>query len=84
MSHLLYRSMLANELIAQFSSGKTSGPSSHIPSTRKKSKNIILQGCTSRLQNVGDHLPVSGEYNGCRLCSTKKNIKRSKIHCNSM
>lgn len=86
MSHLLYRSMLANELIAQFSSRKISGPSSHIPSTKKKAKisgdgRIILQGCTSRLQNVGDHMPVSGGYNRCRLCSTKKNVKRSKIHC---
>lgn len=86
MSHLLYRSTLANELIGTFSNRKTTGPLKHIPSTKKKAKisgdgRCIISGNTSRLQNVGIHLPVSGNYNRCRLCSTKKEVKRSKIHC---
>lgn len=60
MSHLLYRSTLANELISNFSSRKNPGPLSHIPSTKKKSKisgdgRAIISGHESRLQNVGDH-----------------------------
>lgn len=85
LSHLMFRSLLADELIGQFSNRKNVGPIS-IPSTKKKPKDIgegrlILPGNNSRLQNVGKHIPIPGNYNRCRLCSTKKNVKRSKIHC---
>lgn len=87
LNQLLYRSTLANELIGQFSSRKTVVSNKNIPSTKRKPKEtgdgrIILPGNNSRLQNVGKHLPIAGKYNRCRLCSTKKDVKRSKIHCN--
>lgn len=87
LTHLMFRSILANELIGQFSSRKTYGPNKSIPSTKRKPNDvgegrIIMSGNNSRLQNVGNHLPIAGNYNRCRLCSTKKNVKRSKIHCN--
>lgn len=87
LSHLMFRSLLANELIGQFSSRKTVGPNKSTPSTKRKPKDIgdgrvILPGNNSRLQNVGCHMPIAGNYNRCRLCSTKKDVKRSKIHCN--
>lgn len=85
-THLMYRSLLADELIGQFWSRKTVGPKKVIPSTKRKPiyvgrGSIVLPGNNSRLQNVGNHMPITGKYNRCRLCSTKKDVKRSKIHC---
>lgn len=86
-TQLLFRSMLADELIGQFSSRKTVRPNKNIPSTKRKPKNtgdgrIILSGNNSRIQKVGIHMTIVGKYNRCRLCSKKKkNVKRSKIHC---
>lgn len=86
LNQLLFRSTLANELIGEFCSRKTVAPNKNIPSTKRKPNKtgdgrIILPGNNSRLQNVGNHLPIVGKYNRCRLCSTKKNVKRSKITC---
>ncbi|CAI6375669.1 unnamed protein product [Macrosiphum euphorbiae] len=86
LTHLMYRSLLADELIGQFCNRKAFLPKKVIPSTKRKPTDvgrgrIILAGNKSRLQNVGNHMPIAGKYNRCRLCSTKKNVKRSKIHC---
>jgi len=70
---------LANELIGEFCSRKTVAPNKNIPSTKRKPKEtgdgrVILPGNNSRLQNVGNHLPIVGKYNRCRLCSTNKKM----------
>lgn len=63
LNQLLFRSTLANQLIGQFSSRKTVVPNQNIPSTKRKPNDTgdgcdILPGNKSKLQNVGNHLPI--------------------------
>lgn len=83
MSHLQFRSILANELIGDFSCRKPRGA----PTTTSKNKMRKIGGRSistnniTRKTNVGVHLPIKGKYRRCARCSTKKNVKRSKITC---
>lgn len=85
MTHLQFRSQLANELMNTYSSRKRPGA----PVICGKNKLKKLGGRTisvenvQRKANVGDHLPTKAKPRRCAYCSTKETVKRSKIVCRS-
>lgn len=84
MSHLKFRSCLANELIVNFSSKKKTGYAPGRGNARKRNHpdgQKTIQNSV-RLSNVGDHLPtLSKTYRRCGNCSTKAKEKRSNVIC---
>lgn len=76
---LSFRIRLARQLIAGFSSKKRRGrPPMFIA---KKSGSIGVPQ-EVRTLNVGDHLPKrNSRYRRCRLCSTRKKEKRTRVEC---
>jgi hypothetical protein len=83
MSHLQFRSQLANELIGKYSNRQKYGYSPGRSSGRKQNVANGKQTIENRicLTNVGNHLPVTGTCNRCGHCRTKKNKKRSTTAC---
>lgn len=79
--HLLFRSILANQLIEDFSSKKQPGIQKNLHKMPKKKSGKLVVGNQYYLQNVGDHMPIKGTYRRCGYCSDKKNQKRSNIIC---
>ena len=77
MTYLQYRSMLANELIASFSSRMKCGPVSQFGRARKRNHPDGRETTSNaqRLSNVGKHLPKKGTRRRCCHCSTKAHQK---------
>lgn len=82
ISHLKFRTILADELIAAYNSRKRRGP---LMSGDKKIKKLGGRGVSIenivRRNNLGDHLPIKGTSRRCSYCSTAKKTKRSQIIC---
>ena len=80
LPELKFRSILANELIGIFCSRIKKGPVAQTGKGRKRNHpdgRPTVENST-RLINVGDHLPVKGPtYRRCANCSTTKQQKRS-------
>lgn len=83
MSHLQYRSVLASELIGNFTARQKLGPSVLQGRGRKRNdpegRRTIEN--TKRLTYVGKHLPLKSTRRRCCHCSTKNYQKRSGIIC---
>lgn len=80
MSHLQFRSLLATELINNYSSRQRPGPSAHGTSVRKQGR------ADGRVMNIerkmpGKHLPVTSTRRRCAWCSTKRSQKRTSVQC---
>ena len=77
MSHLEFRSQLANELIGNYMSRKKSGhsPGNSFARKRKAPTGRRTVVNTLRFTDVGSHLPEVGTRRRCAHCSTKKNSK---------
>lgn len=73
MSHLYFRSNLANDLIGDFSSRKRKHYNSLVELGTKKSKKTFT--------DVGEHIPIVGSYRRCAYCSSKSKQKRSNLIC---
>lgn len=76
LSHLMFRKMLAEELI---------NPWMNRP---KKEINVTIKGKKSSgrlvnvtIDNVGEHLPIKCTIRRCARCSTKTKVKRSTTAC---
>nr|CAI5857468.1 unnamed protein product [Callosobruchus analis] len=85
ISHLVFRSILVNELIGTFSSKQKKGyqPMKGF-AKKKRSVGVLNVRNTKRLSNVGIHLPeVIKTYRRCALCSTKRQEKRSNVLCSA-
>nr|CAH7718955.1 unnamed protein product [Callosobruchus chinensis]CAI5818917.1 unnamed protein product [Callosobruchus analis]CAH7726829.1 unnamed protein product [Callosobruchus chinensis]CAH7733976.1 unnamed protein product [Callosobruchus chinensis]CAH7741215.1 unnamed protein product [Callosobruchus chinensis] len=85
ISHLVFRSILVNELIGTFSSKQKKGyqPMKGF-AKKKRSVGVLNVQNTKRLSNVGIHLPeVIKTYRRCALCSTKRQEKRSNVLCSA-
>lgn len=80
---LEFRSILANQLIADYQGVRKRGPQKVTKTKLSKvdsNRNITVSN-TLRLGNVGSHLPSKGTYRRCAFCSTKQKVKRSNILC---
>lgn len=80
MTHLSFRSVLANELIAKYNVKKGSGTKSKVNVTKAK---LSTGNANKQFKNVGAHMPMKGKNRRCAHCSTKKTVKRSSIVCSS-
>lgn len=83
LTHLQFRSLLANELIGSYSGRVKTGPISQFGTGRKRNHpdgRATLRN-SLRLNNVGKHLPIEGTRRRCAFCSTTKEQKRSTICC---
>lgn len=85
--HIEFQSRVAQYLIGSFSSRKRKGGKlkNYLNKNCKTSGSKIIGVPTEiRFSNVGNHIPKQGlTYRRCKLCSTKKNEKRSKILCST-
>lgn len=84
MSHLVYRSILVNELIGAYSSKSKRGylPMKGYARKKQTGRGVLKVENTLRLSNVGMHMPeVIKGYRRCARCSTKTKEKRSNIIC---
>ncbi|KAG8269740.1 hypothetical protein J6590_108806 [Homalodisca vitripennis] len=83
LSHLMYRSELANDLIGDFSSKQRPGPPIGTSWGRKRNRSDGYMTVPNkvRLTGVGEHVPVVGTYRRCAYCSTKEKQKRSNLQC---
>lgn len=83
ITHLTFRSILANLLIGEFSSRKA--PGSWLVIGKNKFKKMEGRATTVentiRLANVGDHMPTNTTSRRCARCSTEKKPKRSSVAC---
>ena len=82
MSHLMFRSLLADQLIDNFSNKQKQVRKSKgiiVTKATKKTGRIYKQHMT--ITNVGEHLPEKGTIKRCAYCSTKKSVKRSTLQC---
>lgn len=82
-SHLIFRSILANQLIGDFSSRKKQGSWLVVGKNKMKKldgRAVVVEN-TIRLMNVGDHLPTHTTSRRCARCSTEKKPKRSNVEC---
>ena len=80
IEQLQFRIHLARQLINGYTSKKRRGRCPFFI-TKNKEFSVPLEVRTS---NVGVHLPRNtGKFRRCRLCSTKKIEKRSRIECTS-
>lgn len=82
LSHLKFRSLLADQLISNYHTRKRRGPV--LPLDRKLQKvggRAVSVESRNRKSNVGDHLPIKGTSRRCTYCSTKEKAKRSQITC---
>lgn len=82
-SHLIFRSILANQLIGNFSFRKKTGTWLVVGKNKMKKVDGRAVGVenTIRLINVGDHLPTHTTSRRCARCSTGKKPKRSNVEC---
>lgn len=82
MSHLKFRSSLADEMIANYNGRKRRGPAIAIDRKIKKPRGrTISVENTIRNTDVGAHLPIRGTSRRCAYCSTKEKSKRSQMIC---
>ncbi|KAB0800404.1 hypothetical protein PPYR_06144 [Photinus pyralis] len=80
---LVFRSILANQLIGTFSARKIQGSWFIVGKNKVKKldgRSVNVEN-SLRLTNVGDHLPTSTSSRRCARCSTEKKPKRSSIAC---
>lgn len=75
LSHLMFRSHLADELIGTFCSRKK--PQSVMTKTKFK------RSCFSEVGKPHDHMPVKCKQRRCGVCSTKRKPKKSVYKCAS-
>jgi len=83
LTHLKFRSLLANELVGSFYARQKKGPTPQKGRGRKRNHpdgRATLPNAT-RLANVGEHLPLKGTRRRCAYCSTSKEQRRSNIQC---
>lgn len=79
LDQLTYRLRLARQLINGFSARKRRGRPVNY-NKKKKGKETVPNEV--RLVQVGKHMPKKNStYRRCKLCSTKKQEKRTKITC---
>lgn len=80
---ITFRSILANQLIADFCSRKDRGRKSSLMNRKitKLSGRQINVESSFQIQNVGNHLPEKGTCRRCAYCSTREKPKRSTIIC---
>jgi len=83
ISHLQFRSILANQLIGSFSSRSKPGfsPTARGPSKKKGAGRMLSVPKSIRSANVGEHLPIKGTSRRCAYCSTIEKPKRSSMTC---
>lgn len=81
LTHLQFRSALANQLIADYTSRKQPGVRPNIRKKLCKDSGKTVVNDFYKLQNIGDHQPTKGTYRRCGYCSTKNKPKRSNIIC---
>lgn len=82
-THLIFRSILANQLIGDFSTRQARGAWLVIGKNKLKKlegRTVTVEN-TQRLSNVGEHLPTKTTSRRCALCSTDKKPKRSNVAC---
>lgn len=82
-SHLVFRSILANQLIGDFSSKKMHGSWLVIGNNKMKKidgRSVTVENSV-RMANVGDHFPTHTTSRRCARCSTEKKPKRSSMAC---
>lgn len=84
MSHLEFRSKLANELLTNYNSRKRSCTKvlrfPHSKLAKPSGRYVGVDNAT-RLDDVGKHLPVKGTIRRCAQCSTKTKVVRSTTLC---
>lgn len=82
-SHLMFRSMLANQLIGDYNGRKAQSSWLVIGKNKAKKEDgrAVSVENTVRLSNVGEHLPTKTTSRRCARCSTEKTPKRSNVAC---
>lgn len=82
-THLVFRSIIANQLIGDFSARQARG--AWLVIGKNKLKNLegraVTVENTQRLSNLGEHLETKTTSRRCALCSTDKKSKRSNVAC---
>lgn len=83
MSHLQFRSVLADQLLHNFCTRKRPGPKVVIASNKMKKPSGRSVGVDNSIRslNVGAHLPVKGTIRRCAKCSTRAKPVRSTTIC---
>lgn len=81
MSHLSFRSILADELIGNYCNRKQPGRKSSCVVTKAKKKSGRVVKKSLNISDSFEHLPIRGTCRRCAYCSSKKNVKRSRIEC---
>lgn len=82
--HLDYHISVAKHLIGNFSSRKRKGPASanYLNKQFRKDGKPLGVPTETRFSNVGVHLPVElASFRRCRLCSSSKHEKRTRVGC---
>ncbi|XP_063227539.1 piggyBac transposable element-derived protein 4-like [Bacillus rossius redtenbacheri] len=82
--HLDYHISVAKHLIGNFSSRKRKGPISanYLKKRFHKDGKPLGVPLETRFSNVGVHLPVElASFRRCRLCSSSKHEKRTRVGC---
>lgn len=83
LTHLQFRSILATQLIGDYSSRQKPCPNSQFGRGRKRNRSDgrgTIQN-SIRLNDVGKHLPTKGSRRRCCHCSISKKQQRSNITC---
>ncbi|KAG5864639.1 hypothetical protein JTB14_026562 [Gonioctena quinquepunctata] len=83
ISHLQFRSRLANELISNYFGRKRIGTPVVMNENKLKKvdgRAVSVETCR-RTTNVGAHIPIQGpKYRRCAFCSTKNQIDRGEAN----
>lgn len=82
-SHLVFRSILANQLIGDLTRRSSVGSWRIVGKNKMKKVDgrAVSVENSVRLLNVGEHLPNKTSSRRCAMCSTEKKPKRSNIEC---